>query len=292
MRAVQSPVARSMRAPPGHFTMTSSRYAARRAAFRKLHESGCFIIPNPWDVGSAKWLAHRGFKALASTSSGYAFSRGRADGAVDVEEVLRHLRELVEATDLPVNADFEHGYADDLDGLAANVRRCVETGVAALSIEDATGDAAHPMYDFDSAVARIRAAREAIDATGEDVMLVGRADGLFHGQKGLDEIVRRIGAFAKAGADCLYAPGVATPDQVRAVVEAAAPKPVNVLMGPAAKLGFQALADLGVRRISVGGALALAAWSGFVRAADGLAADRFDGFASSVTHADLGKLFG
>ncbi|MGH8153481.1 MAG: isocitrate lyase/PEP mutase family protein [Rhodanobacteraceae bacterium] len=269
--------------------MNASRWSARRDAFRKLHESGCFVIPNPWDVGSARWLAHRGFKALASTSSGYAFSRGHADGAIGVDEVLHHLRELVEATELPVNADFENGHAEDLDGLAANVRRCVETGVAGLSIEDAGSDG---MYHFDAAVARIRAARGAIDATGEDVMLVGRADGLFHGQSDMGEIVRRIAAFAQAGADCLYAPGVSTPEQIRAVVKAAAPKPVNVLMGPAAKLGFDVLADLGVRRISVGGALALAAWAGFTKAVDGLAAERFDGFAFTVSHADLGKLFG
>ncbi|MGH8116144.1 MAG: isocitrate lyase/PEP mutase family protein, partial [Rhodanobacteraceae bacterium] len=229
------------------------------------------------------------FKALASTSSGYAFSRGRADGAIVVDEVLQHLRELVEATELPVNADFENGHAEDLDGLAGNVQRCVETGVAGLSIEDAH---AGGMYDFETAVARIRAAREALDATAEDVMLVGRAEGLFHGETDMDEIVRRIAAFAQAGADCLYAPGVSTPEQIRAVVKAAAPKPVNVLMGPAAKLGFDALADLGVRRISVGGALALAAWSGFTTAVDGLAAERFDGFAFTVSHAELGKLFG
>lgn len=269
--------------------MNDNKWAARRAAFRKLHESGCFIIPNPWDVGSAKWLAHRGFKALASTSSGYAFSRGHADGAIGVDEVLRHLHELAEATELPVNADFENGHAEGMDGLAANVRRCVETGVAGISIEDAH---AGGMYDFDAAVARIRTAREAIDATGEDVMLIGRADGLFHGQSDMREIVRRVAAFAHVGADCLYAPGVATPEQIRAVVQAAAPKPVNVLMGPAAKLGFTALADLGVRRISVGGALALAAWGGFTKAVDGLAADRFDGFAFTVSHAELGKLFG
>lgn len=269
--------------------MNASRWSARRAEFRKLHESGCFIIPNPWDVGSAKWLAHRGFKALASTSSGYAFSRGRADGAIVVDEVLHHLHELAEATDLPVNADFEDGHAKDLDGLAANVRRCVETGVAGLSIEDAH---AGGMYDFDTAVDRIRAARKAIDATGEDVMLIGRADGLFHGQTDMGEITRRIAAFAKEGADCLYAPGVSTPDQIRAVVDAAAKKPVNVLMGPAAKLGFEALAGLGVRRISVGGSLALSAWAGFTKAVDGLAAERFDGFAYTVSHAELGKLFG
>lgn len=269
--------------------MTTSRFAARRAAFRKLHASGCFIIPNPWDVGSAKWLAHRGFKALASTSSGYAFSRGRADGAVGVDDVLRHLRELVEATELPVNADFENGHAEDLDGLAENVRRCVETGVAGLSIEDA---GAPGVYDFDTAVARIRTARRAIDATGEDVMLIGRADGIFHGQDDLGGITRRIAAFAAAGADCLYAPGVATAEQITAVIKAADGRPVNVLMGPAAQLGFERLAELGVRRVSVGGALALSAWAGFTKAVDSLARQRFDGFSSTVSYAELGKLFG
>lgn len=269
--------------------MNTSRWSARRAAFRKLHASGCFLIPNPWDVGSAKWLAHRGFKALASTSSGYAFSRGRADGAIGLEEVLHHLRELSDATPLPVNADFENGHAEDLDGLRANVRRCVETGVAGLSIEDAGKDG---VYDLDTAVARIRAARQAIDATGEDVMLIGRADGIFHGHGDLDDITRRIAAFAGAGADCLYAPGVATPAQIAAVVKAAGGKPVNVLMGPAAKLGFKGIAELGVRRISVGGALALSAWAGFNQAVDGLADQRFDGFAQTVTHGELGKLFG
>ena len=268
--------------------MNTSKWSAQRAAFRKLHASGCFVIPNPWDVGSAKWLAHRGFKALASTSSGYAFSRGRADGSIGVDEVLQHLHELADATDLPVNADFEDGHAGDLDGLRANVRRCIETGVAGLSIEDA---GKHGVYDFDAAVARIRAARQAIDASGEDVMLIGRADGIFHGQGDMADITRRIAAFAGAGADCLYAPGVATPEQIAAVVKAAGGKPVNVLMGPAAKLGFKGIAELGVRRISVGGALALSAWAGFTRAVDGLAADRFDGFTQTVTHAELGKLF-
>lgn len=269
--------------------METDQWSARRAAFRKLHESGCFIIPNPWDPGSAKWLAHRGFKALASTSSGFAFSRGRADGAVDVDGVLHHLHELVEATPLPINADFENGHAEDLDGLAANVRRCVATGVAGISIEDAGRNG---MYDLDTAVARVRAARKAIDATGADVMLIGRADGIFHGHADMADITRRIAAFADAGADCLYAPGLATPEQIRAVVKAANGKPVNVLMGPAAKLGFKGIAELGVRRISVGGSLALCAWAGFTKAVDGLVEQRFDGFSSTVSHADLGKLFG
>lgn len=272
--------------------MTGSDLAERRAAFRDLHREGCFILPNPWDPGSAKWLAQAGFKALASTSSGYAFSRGHADGDIGVDEVLVHLRELVEATDLPVNADFESGYARDLETLAANVRRCVDTGVAGLSIEDATGDKDHPLFDFDEAVARMSAAREAIDAGGEDVMLVGRSEGFLVGQPDLDETVRRLVAYADAGADCLYAPGLSTREQVAAVVAAVAPKPVNVLMGPAAKLGFDTLAELGVRRVSIGGTLALAAWSGFTQAAGALLEGRFDGFANTVSHADLARLFG
>ncbi len=271
--------------------MPDSVFAERRAAFRQLHAAGCFIIPNPWDVGSARWLANAGFKALASTSSGYAFSRGRNDGDIGVDEMLAHLRELVEATDLPVNADFEDGHARELDALAANVRRCVDTGVAGISIEDATGDAGHPLYDLDEAVARMRTARQAIDATGADVMLIGRAECFFHGLPDIDETVRRLRAYAEAGADGLYAPGLSTREQVKAVVEAVAPKPVNVLMGPAAKLGFDTLAELGVRRISVGGALALSAWSGFAQAAGPLAEHRFDGFASTVTHGDLARLF-
>ncbi|HET8553453.1 MAG TPA: isocitrate lyase/phosphoenolpyruvate mutase family protein [Rhodanobacteraceae bacterium] len=265
--------------------------AQRRAAFRDLHREGCFILPNPWDPGSAKWLAQAGFKALASTSSGYAFSRGHADGDIGVDEVLAHLRDLVEATDLPVNADFESGYARDLDGLATNVRRCVDTGVAGLSIEDSTGDKNRPLYDFDEAVARMRTARQAIDESGEDVMLIGRSEGFLVGRPDLDETLRCLKAYAEAGADCLYAPGLSTREQIAAVVEAVAPKPVNVLMGPAAKLGFDTLAELGVRRVSVGGALALAAWGGFATAANRLAAGSFDGFAGALTHAQMNAMF-
>ncbi len=271
--------------------MPRKSLAERRAAFRQLHAEGCFVLPNPWDVGSAVWLADAGFKALASTSSGFAFSRGHVDGGVGVDEVLRHYRELVDATDLPVNADFEDGHADSLDDLATNVRRCVDTGVAGLSIEDSTGKREHPLYDFDAAVARLRTARKAIDASGEDVILVGRAECFIVGQPDLDETLRRLEAYAEVGADCLYAPGLSTPGQIAAVVKAVAPKPVNVLMGPAASLTLAELAALGVRRVSTGGALALAAWSGFVKAAKPLAEGRFDGFANIVNHGDMGKLF-
>ena len=243
--------------------MTDHRHAARRAAFRKLHESGCFLIPNPWDAGSAHALAALGFKALATTSSGFAWSRAHADNTMDVEAVLAHCRDIVAATELPVNADFEDGHARDIDGLKKNVARCVETGVAGLSIEDSTGDAAQPLYDFDEAIARMRAARAAIDATGEDVMLIGRAECFLVGHADpLNESIKRLRAYAEAGADCLYAPGVGKPEQIRAIVEAVAPKPVNVLVGRAGPYTLADLAKLGVRRVSVGGATRFACVDG------------------------------
>lgn len=272
--------------------MNTSKYAARRAAFRKLHESGCFLIPNPWDAGSAHALAALGFKALATTSSGFAWSRAHADNTMDVEAVLAHCREIAEATELPVNADFEDGHARDIDGLKKNVTRCVETGVAGLSIEDSTGDPSQPLYDFDEAVARMRAARAAIDATGEDVMLIGRAECFLVGHADpLNESIKRLRAYAEAGADCLYAPGAGKPEQICAIVEAVAPKSVNVLVGRPAPYMLADLAKLGVRRVSVGGALAGAAWGGFLRAARGLADGRFDGFGENATHAELNGLF-
>lgn len=272
--------------------MSDSRYAPRRAAFRKLHEHGCFLIPNPWDAGSARALASLGFKALATTSSGFAWSQGRPDNAMDIEAVLAHCRTIVEATDLPVNADFEDGHARDLDGLEKNVRRCIETGVAGLSIEDSTGDAAHPLYDFDEAVARMRTARAAIDASGEDVMLIGRAECFLTGHPDpLHESLKRLKAYAEAGADCLYAPGAGDPEQIRAIVQGVAPKPVNVLVGRPVPSTLGAFAKLGVRRISVGGALAGAAWGGFLRAAHELAEGRFDGFAGNATHGELNAMF-
>jgi 2-methylisocitrate lyase-like PEP mutase family enzyme len=272
--------------------MNNGRFSARRAAFRKLHESGCFLIPNPWDAGSARALASLGFQALATTSSGFAWSRAHADNTMDIDAVLAHCREIVEATELPVNAVFEDGHAGDLDGLMDNVRRCIETGVAGLSIEDSTGDAAQPLYDFEEAVARMRAARQAIDASGEDVMLIGRAECFLVGHPDpLSESLKRLKAYAEAGADCLYAPGAGKPDQIKAIVEAVAPKPVNVLVGRPVASTLQDFARLGVRRVSVGGALAGAAWGGFLRAARGLADGRFDGFADNATHAELDHLF-
>src|SRR6185437_69742 len=272
--------------------MNAPNFAARRAAFRNLHESGCFLIPNPWDSGSAHALEKLGFKALATTSSGFAWSRARPDNAMDVEAVLAHCREIVEATGLPVNADFEDGHARDIEGMKKNVRRCIETGVAGLSIEDATGDASQPLYELDEAVARIRVAREAIEASGEDVMLIGRAECFLTGHADpLDESLRRLRAYADAGADCLYAPGAGKPEQIRAIVDAVAPKPVNVLVGRPMPYTLADLAELGVRRVSVGGALAGAAWGGFLRAARGLAEGRFDGFAENAAHAELNNLF-
>ncbi|HEY3521886.1 MAG TPA: isocitrate lyase/phosphoenolpyruvate mutase family protein [Rhodanobacteraceae bacterium] len=272
--------------------MNVPNLAARRAAFRKLHESGCFLIANPWNAGSARALEKLGFKALATTSSGFAWSRGHPDNAMALDEVLAHCREIVEATDLPVNADFEDGHAHDIDGLRKNVRRCIETGVAGLSIEDATGDPSQPLYQFDEAVARIRAAREAIDASGEDVMLIGRAECFLTGHPdALNESLKRLKAYSQAGADCLYAPGARSPEQITAIVQAVAPKPVNVLIGSPVNFTLADLAKLGVRRISVGSALAGAAWGGFLRAARELAEGRFDGFTNNATYAELNNLF-
>jgi 2-methylisocitrate lyase-like PEP mutase family enzyme len=269
-----------------------STIADRRHAFRRLHETGCFVIPNPWDIGSARYLQHLGFKALATTSSGYAFSQGRADGALSCEAMLAHFRELVAATELPVNADFEDGHAGDVAGVAENVRLCIETGIAAVSIEDSTGDKGKPLYDLDEAVARVKAARAAIDKSGGDVMLVGRAEGFFVGQPDLDAVIGRLRAYSNAGADCLYAPGIRTRAQIEAVVGAVAPKPVNVLIS--APIGFTVadLAAIGVRRISVGGGLARAAWGGFMRAARDLAENgSFEGFSGSPPNAELNALF-
>ena len=260
----------------------------KRAAFRKLHESGCFVIPNPWDVGSARYLVHLGFKAVASTSAGLAFSRGVADNAVGRDAVLAHLAELSAAVDVPVNADFENGFAHDAESVAESVRLCARTGVAGLSIEDATGDAASPLYELPLAIERMRAAREA----APDVVLVGRAEGFLVGRPDLDDVVHRLRAYSDAGADCLYAPGLRTREQITAVVAAVAPKPVNVLIG--APIGFTVddLAQLGVRRISVGGALARAAWGGFIRAAKAIAEHgTFDQLADAPSHASLNALF-
>jgi 2-methylisocitrate lyase-like PEP mutase family enzyme len=268
--------------------------SSARAEFRKLHEGGCFVIPNPWDIGTARYLRHCGFKALATTSAGAAFSMGLpdTDGAVTRDMALAHIRTIVEATELAVNADFEAGYADEPEVVAENVRLCVATGVAGLSIEDATGNKGRPLYDLDGAIARMRAARRAIDQSGADVMLVGRAECFLVGRPDLNETIARLKAYASAGADCLYAPGIRTADEIAAVVKAVAPKPVNVLMSAATGLTVDDLAGLGVRRISVGGALARVAWGGFMRAAREIATEgRFDAFANAVPMAEINGFF-
>ncbi len=266
--------------------------AEKRRIFRSLHDSGCFVIPNPWDIGSARYLQHLGFKALATTSLGYAFAAGYADNAVPRDVMLAHIAELAAACDVPLNADFEGGYADDPDGVAESVTLCVGTGVSGLSIEDSTGDKANPLYPFDLAVARIKAARAAIDRTGEAVLLTARTEGFIRGRPDMDETLRRLRAFADAGADCLYAPGVRTREEIAAVVNAVAPKPVNVLIGWPSDLTVQDIAKLGARRISVGGALARAAWGGFIRAARQIAdGGCFGGFADAAPATDLNTLF-
>ncbi|MFE1602605.1 isocitrate lyase/PEP mutase family protein [Methylobacterium sp. ID0610] len=267
----------------------------RRAAFRALHEDGCFVMPNPWDIGTARYLAALGFPALATTSSGYAFSRALpdTDWAVPRDAMLAHIAEIAAATDLPVNADFESGYAHDPAGVAANVTLCVATGVAGLSIEDATGDPAKPLYDRGHAVERIRAAREAIDATGADVLLTGRCEAYLTGHPTpLDESVARLRAYAEAGADVLYAPGPKSRAEIRTIVEAVAPRPVNLLVSTNAGLKVADIAALGVRRISVGSSLARTAWTGFIRAATRIRDEgSFAGFDGSVGFADLNGFF-
>ena len=269
----------------------SRTIAEKRAAFRAMHASGCFMLPNPWDVGSARYLASLGFEAVATTSSGYAWSAGYADNHVSRDAILVHLREMVEATDLPVNADFENGFGADPDEVTASVKLAVCTGVAGLSIEDSTGNSAAPLFPVEVAVARLEAARRAIDESGGDTLLVGRAENFFAGVPDLNDTLARLKAYAAAGADCLYAPGIRTRDEIEAVVAAVAPKPVNVLIGANLPFTLQDLAALGVRRVSVGGALARAAWGGFMRAAQALSQGRFDGFVDAASGAELNVLF-
>lgn len=252
----------------------------RRTTFKLLHDSGCFVIPNPWDTGSARLLEGLGFKALATTSAGHAWSLGKPDGALTRDMVLDHLRVMVNATSLPVNADFEGGFADDAQGVALNVRMALDTGVAGLSIEDSTGDAANPIRSIEESVARMRAARVAFDEHGGGALLVGRAENLLWGRPDLDDTIARLRAYSEAGADVLYAPGLKTAQQVSAVVAAVAPKPVNLLISSGGGFTLGEAAALGVRRISVGGALARAALGGFMRAARAIADEgRFDEFA-------------
>jgi 2-methylisocitrate lyase-like PEP mutase family enzyme len=269
--------------------------AARRAAFRKLHERGCFLIPNPWDVGSARYLQGLGFKALATTSAGFAFSIGRPDSAaaVPLASTLAHFAQIAAVSDLPVNADFQAGYAETPEGVAANVRRCVETGIAGLSIEDSTGDRTRPLYDLDVAVERIKAARAAIDATATGVLLTARAECHLVGTPDpLRESIRRLQAYAKAGADVFYAPGPRERADIKAIVDAVAPRPVNVLMGWDIGLTLEDLAELGTRRVSVGSGLALAAWTGFIRAARLMAeGGRFEGLKGNASYAEINGFF-
>src|SRR6059058_1553390 len=274
--------------------MSSPQQSSATAKFRALHESGCFVLPNPWDVGTAIYLEHLGFEALATTSAGFAFSRGKCDGGVPRDEMLAHIREIVEATSLPVNADFESGYADEPEGVAANVRLCIATGVAGLSIEDNTRRTDPPLYEKKVAVDRIRAARSAIDASKTDAVLTGRCEAwLVHDPDPLHTALDRLVAYAEAGADCLYAPGVSKPDEIAQIVKTVAPRPVNVLVsGFNHQLSVSQLADLGVRRISVGSGLALAAWGTFLRAAKEIKENgTFNFLANGAASADLNKLF-
>lgn len=265
--------------------------AAKRSAFQRLHESGCFTIPNPWDIGSARLLAHAGFKALASTSAGFAWAQGVIDGAAPLDDVLSHLKAMVESVEIPINADFENGYAHDLATMELNFMRAAATGIAGLSIEDATGDPDKPLYDFDHAVERVAVARKALDRSpsgGERALLTARTEGFIRGRPDLAETIRRLKAFADAGADCLYAPGIKTPAEIAAVVQAVAPKPVNLLVPPTG-LSFDEAAALGVRRLSIGGALARAAWGETQRVAAEMMSGSFAGLKRAATSAEVEK---
>jgi len=262
-----------------------------RRRFHELHKSGCFVIPNPWDVGSARILEQLGFKALATTSSGFAWTQGRADNHVTLEAALAHLRAMSAAVTIPLNADFEGGFAVKPDGVAANVTAATGTGISGLSIEDSTGDPANPLFDFSLAVERVAAARQAIDQSGTGVLLTGRSEGFIVGRPDLAETIRRLTAYADAGAECLFAPGLRSIEHIREVVAAVAPTPVNVLVGS----GFTTHAELtaaGVRRISVGGALARTAWAGFLAAAKEISEQgTFTRLESGVPFADMNKFF-
>lgn len=274
--------------------MTNSRpsTADKRKAFRKLHESGCFVIPNPWNVGSARYLESLGFKALATTSSGHAHAEGYPDGGQSREQVLAHFAEIAAATDVPLNADFEDGFAASPEGVAESVKLCVAAGVSGLSIEDSPNDGKTPLYDLDTAVSRVKAARAAIDRAGGEVVFTARAENFVRGVNDLDDAIRRLQAYAAAGADCLYAPGINKREQIEAVVKAVAPKPVNFLNSGAFGFTVSDLAAMGVRRISVGGSLARVAMHAFIRAATAIADEgKFDRFGGLITNAELNKVF-
>jgi 2-methylisocitrate lyase-like PEP mutase family enzyme len=264
----------------------------KRRAFHALHKSGCFVIPNPWNVGSARYLQGLGFKALATTSAGFAHAQGYSDGDVTRDMMLAHFSEIAQATDVPVNADFEGGYADDPDEVAENVKLCVATGVAGISIEDFTDDDANPLYDFDLAVRRVRAARDAIDKAGGEVVFTARTEGFIRNRPDLEETIRRLKAFADAGADCLYSPGIKTREHITATVRAVAPKPINFLNSGAFGYTVDDLAALGIRRISVGGTLSRVAMHAFIQAARQIAQEgKFDAFAGVVSNAELNTFF-
>ena len=274
--------------------MTGNRpsTADKRRTFHKLHDAGCFVIPNPWNVGSARYLQGLGFKALATTSSGHAHAQGFADGAQSCDQVLAHFRELAEATDVPLNADFEDGFGNNPRGVAEKVTRCIATGVAGLSIEDSPNNGVKPLYDLDTAVARVKAARAAIDRAGGDVVFTARAENFVRGVNDIDDAIRRLKAYAAAGADCLYAPGIKTREQIEAVVKAVAPKPVNFLNSGAFGFTVDDLAAMGVRRISVGGSLARVAMQAFIRVATDIAKQgKFDGFDGLITNQELNTFF-
>lgn len=264
----------------------------KRKAFAELHKSGCFVIPNPWSIGTARYLQGLGFKAIASTSAGFAHSCGRPDGGVGRDEVLAHYRELAEATDIPLNADFENGFADDPDGVAANVTRCIETGVAGLSIEDSPQHAKFPLYEFDVALARVKAARAAIDRSGSGVVFTARTEGFIRGKPDIDETIRRLKAFADAGADCLYSPGIRTREHIEATVKAVGGKAINFLNPVALGFTVDDIAKMGVRRISVGGTLSRVAMHAFIQSATQIAKEgKFELFDGVVSNAELNKFF-
>jgi 2-methylisocitrate lyase-like PEP mutase family enzyme len=276
------------------FFMSSARpsTADKRKTFRELHKSGCFVIPNPWNVGSARYLQGLGFKALASTSAGHAHSEGYPDGAQTRDDVLAHYNVLVAATDVPLNADFENGFADDPDGVADNVARCIATGVAGLSIEDSPQHSDFPLYEFDHALARVKAARAAIDRAGGDVVFTARTEGFIRGRPDIDETIRRLKAFADAGADCLYSPGIKTREHIEATVKAVGGKAINFLNSGAFGFTVDDLAGMGVRRISVGGSLSRVAMHAFIKTAMQIAKDgKFDGFTGLMSNAELNTFF-
>jgi 2-methylisocitrate lyase-like PEP mutase family enzyme len=291
MKNFEPPTPKSIAVNGAGGTALRAAFDARRRAFRTLHEEGCFVMPNPWDVGSARSLQHLGFPALATTSAGFAFSQGLPDSDVAVgrDQSLSHIAEIAAAVELPVNADFASGYGSDPSEVADSVARCVATGVAGLSVEDATGDPSAPLYELPLAVERVRAARQAIDQSGCDVLLTARAECYHVGHRdAFRESVRRLQAYIQAGADVLFAPGVHEPEEIKALVEAVRPKPFNLLVVRDIGLSVGDIAALGVRRVSVGGALALAAWGGFMRAAQALKSDgNFAGFAGLASYADV-----